>query len=138
MPHQLATAYVYESERDLKHTPTMRNYLVAVHEISQQNDGLPVSTGSLAELLEVTPGTVTSMMKQLSDAGLLTHKPYRGVEITPEGKRLVGKVKKRREILQQFLIETLEMADEHAHDEAANIEPLASDRLITHIEKRVS
>ena len=116
----------------------MRNYLVAVHEISQQNNGLPVSTGSLAEQLEVTPGTVTSMMKQLSDAGLLTHKPYRGVEMTQEGKRLATKVKKRREVLQQFLIETLKMTNELAHDEAAKIEPLASEHLISQIEKRVS
>jgi len=114
----------------------MRNYLVAVHEVSRQNPGLPVSTGILASLLEVTPGTVTSMMKQLSDAGLLTRKPYRGVEITAEGKRLAGKVVKRREVLKHFLAETLEIPHEQAYDEATKLEPLASERLISHIEKR--
>lgn len=115
----------------------MRNYLVAVLELSQQNRGQPVSTGSLASFLEVTPGTVTSMMKQLSDAGLLKHKPYRGVEITTEGKRLANKITKRRDILKRFLIETLKIANDHAQIEAIKIEPQTSDRLISQIEKRV-
>ena len=114
----------------------MRNYLVAVHELSLQNRGRSVSTGNLAAFLKVTPGTVTSMMKQLSDVGLLKHKPYRGVEITAEGKRLANKINKRRDILKRFLVETLKMANDHAQAEAINLEPQTSDRLISQIEKR--
>lgn len=116
----------------------MRNYLVAIHELSLQNQGRPVSTGNLASLLNVTPGTATSMMKQLRNAGLLTYKPYRGVEITAEGRRLATKVTKRRDTLKQFLIETLKLGHSQAHNEAILLEPLASERLISQIEKRAN
>ena len=43
------------------------------------------TTGRLAVALDVSPGTVTSMLKALSEAGLATYTPYEGVRLTDSG-----------------------------------------------------
>ena len=43
------------------------------------------ATGQLATALGVSPGTVTSMLKTLSESGLVTYTPYEGVRLTPAG-----------------------------------------------------
>ena len=67
---------------------TVENYLKAILQISIAEGTDRVSTGALAEALSVSPGTVTSMLKTLSDSQLATYKPYDGVRLTPAGHAL--------------------------------------------------
>lgn len=50
---------------------TVENYLKAILQIEARDEVMErVSTGTLAEALEVSPGTVTSMLKTLSASRL--------------------------------------------------------------------
>ena len=60
---------------------TVENYVKTIYQITAAQDGRPASTGQIAAALDVSPGTVTSMLKTLDAARLATHKPYEGVEI---------------------------------------------------------
>ena len=53
-----------------------REALKAVYRLTK--DGSGAHTGTLAESLGVSPGTVTATVKRLAERGLLEHKPYRG------------------------------------------------------------
>ena len=58
---------------------TVENYVKAIALIAARSDpGAAVSTGELAQALSVSPGTVTGMLKTLSEASLATYTPYEG------------------------------------------------------------
>ncbi len=42
-----------------------------------------VKTNQIAEMMNVDPGTVTSMFKKLSRKGYIKYKPYYGAELEP-------------------------------------------------------
>jgi DtxR family Mn-dependent transcriptional regulator len=64
-------------------------------------------TGALAERLGLSPGTVSATLKRLADRGLVDHKPYRGVELTDEGKRAAIALIRRHRIVERFLADML-------------------------------
>lgn len=79
-------------------------------------------TGDLAEALGVTPGTATTAVKKLAERGLVTHKPYRGVELTRTGRRLAIGAIRRHRIVERFLADMLGYAWNEADRLAGDFE----------------
>ena len=69
-------------------TKSEREALKAIYRSTR--DGSEAHTGSLAERLGLSPGTVTTLVKRLADRELVVHRPYQGVTFTPEGRRAAG------------------------------------------------
>lgn len=114
---------------------TVENYLKSIFLISSRGiEGAAVATGVLAGALGVSPGTVTGMLKTLSEADLATYTPYEGARLTASGRRLALKVLRRHRLLELFLARTLRMAWDEVHEEAEHMEHAASDRLIDRID----
>lgn len=114
---------------------TVENYLKAIYLIAgRRPEGDAVATGELASALNVSPGTVTGMLKTLSEADLSIYTPYEGARLTPAGQRLALKVLRRHRLLELFLAQTLEMTWDEVHEEAEHMEHAASDRLIDRID----
>jgi len=99
----------------------MEDYLKAIYEIKQR-EGEPVSTSSIAELLDVTPPTATSMMEKLEDRGLVEREKYKGVELTPEGETVALEVIRHHRLLETYLAEQLGYDWAEVHDEADRLE----------------
>ena len=57
--------------------------------------------------LRPPPGTVTATVKRLADRGLVDHKPYRGIELTDEGRRAAIASIRRHRIVERFLADML-------------------------------
>jgi len=114
---------------------TVENYVKAIAQISarDRNDSA-VATGVLAQALGVSPGTVTGMLKTLSEANLATYTPYEGARLTESGQRLAMKVIRRHRLLELFLVKTLNMPWDEVHEEAEHMEHAASERLIDRID----
>lgn len=114
---------------------TVENYVKAIALISARGEpDTAVSTGELAQALSVSPGTVTGMLKTLSEASLATYTPYEGARLTEAGLRLALKVIRRHRLLELFLARTLEMSWDEVHEEAEHMEHAASERLVDRIE----
>lgn len=113
---------------------TIENYVKTIYQICNR-DKKPAATGQLAEELEVLPGTVTSMLKTLSEAGLAEYRPYEGVRLTEAGKSLALRVLRRHRLIEQFLAKTLELTWDEVHEEAENMEHAVSDRLVDRIDE---
>ncbi len=105
-------------------------YLISAHSLSSES----VSTGELAQALSVSPGTVTGMLKTLSEASLATYTPYEGARLTPAGQRLALAVLRRHRLLELFLSQTLDMPWDEVHEEAEHLEHAVSDRLVDRID----
>lgn len=91
--------------------------------------------GRIAEALDVVPGTATTMVKALSDAGLVNYVPRVGVELTEPGRKLALHVLRRHRLIEQFLVEVLGFDWSEVHDEAEQLEHVVSDLLLERIDK---
>lgn len=115
-------------------TLTIENYVKTVYQICARGEKTLATTGELAESLHVSPGTVTGMLKTLSDAGLAQYTPYEGVALTDAGRLLALRVLRRHRLIELFLARTLELTWDEVHDEAENMEHAVSDYLVDRID----
>jgi DtxR family transcriptional regulator, Mn-dependent transcriptional regulator len=113
---------------------TIENYVKAIYQISAGDHGQAAATGRLADALGVSPGTVTSMLKTLSESGLAEYMPYEGARLTEAGRTLALRVLRRHRLIELFLVRTLNLTWDEVHEEAENMEHAVSDLLIDRID----
>jgi DtxR family Mn-dependent transcriptional regulator len=113
---------------------TIENYVKAIYQISARQHSSAAATGQLAEALGVSPGTVTSMLKTLSEGGLAEYVPYEGALLTDAGRTLALRVLRRHRLIELFLVRTLQLTWDEVHEEAENMEHAVSDLLIDRID----
>ncbi|MCU0621856.1 MAG: metal-dependent transcriptional regulator [Gemmatimonadales bacterium] len=107
---------------------SVEDYLKAIQRLS--DEGRPASTTQIAEALAVAPPSVTGMVKRLSEQGLLEHEPYRGVTLTPLGRREAMRVIRRHRLIESYLVAFLGYRWDDVHDEAERLEHAVSDALV--------
>jgi DtxR family transcriptional regulator, Mn-dependent transcriptional regulator len=109
-------------------SPAVQDYAKAIYML-QTSAGAAVSTHDLAERLEVTPASASGMVRKLDELGLVTHEPYRGVELTDAGERLALEVLRHHRLLELYLSESLGVPWDRVHDEAEVLEHVLSEEL---------
>ena len=57
----------------------------------------------VAEKLNLTPSTVSNMVRRLAARGLLDYERYRGFNLTAEGRAIAAQIKVRHEVLSRLL-----------------------------------
>jgi len=108
---------------DTRLTKSERETLKSIYRLTGGHGAAPdAHTGVLAEALKVSPGTVTATVKRLADRGLADHKPYRGVELTADGRRAAVAAIRRHRIVERFLADMLGYAWNEADRFAASFE----------------
>lgn len=75
----------------------------------------------IAERMNVSKPTVTSIVKKLHNQGYLVHERYRGLKLTSKGKRLAEEMQKKHRLITTFLI-LFGVKEEVAQEDAENIE----------------
>ena len=105
---------------DVALTKSEREALKSLYRLSR--DGHDAHTGALADLLGVSPGTATAIVKRLAERGLLDHKLYRGVELTQTGRSAAVAAIRRHRIVERFLSDMLGYAWNEADRLAASFE----------------
>jgi DtxR family Mn-dependent transcriptional regulator len=91
--------------------------------------------GRLAAAVGVTPGTATTMVKALADAGLVRYEPYAGVALTRAGEKLAASVLRRHRLVELFLVRVMGLRWDEVHDEAEVLEHVVSGRLIDRMDE---
>ena len=109
-------------------TRSVEDYLKSVFHLTSQ--GGFATTSDIAEMLQVAPPSVSGMMKRLSETGLIEHVPYRGVQLTPQGRRAALQMIRRHRILEVYLTSKLAYDWGDVHVEAERLEHAVSDKLI--------
>src|SRR4249919_3481096 len=66
-----------------------------------------VSTTALAKAVGVSPASASAMVKKLAALGLVEHRPYHGVSLTPSGERVALEVTRHHRLLELYLAQTL-------------------------------
>jgi len=116
-------------------TSTVEDYLKCIHREERSGQGRLVSTGRIAQEMCVAPGTVTAMMKTLTESGLVEYEPYMGVRLTDHGCKLATHVLRRHRLVELFLVRIMGMDWSKVHAEAEILEHAVSDRLIDRMDE---
>lgn len=116
-------------------TSTVEDYLKQILMLEQQGASERASNGAIASALDVTPGSVTTMVKALADEGLVDYEAYGGVRLTTSGRQLALHVLRRHRLLELFLVRVLGLEWTEVHDEAERLEHAVSDRVVERMDE---
>lgn len=116
----------HSGEREL--SQAVEDYAKAIYVLAERGAGA-VTVNALAERLGVTAGSASAMTKRLGELGLVVHAPYRGVELTAEGRRVALEVLRHHRLLERYLSEELDVPWDRVHAEAEVLEHVLSEEL---------
>src|SRR3954464_8932886 len=110
---------------------TVEDYLKQIYLEQQAADPRElVPMGKLATAMSVVPGTATSMVKALADAGLVDYEPRGGARLTRGGEKLALHVLRRHRLVELFLVKVLGLDWSEVHAEAEELEHAISDKVL--------
>ncbi|MBA4494955.1 transcriptional regulator MntR [Paenactinomyces guangxiensis] len=115
-------------------TPSMEDYLENIYKLIEQKGYARVS--DIAEALEVHPSSVTKMVQKLDQSKYLVYEKYRGLVLTPKGKKIGKRLVDRHHLLEQFL-RLIGVSEELVYQDVEGIEHHLSWDSITCIENLV-
>ena len=111
----------------------IENYLKNIYKL--QESRRKVSTSLLSEQLRISAASVSEMVKKLSESGQLKYTPYRGVELTEQGRRKALRIIRRHRLWELFLVEVLKYPWDEIDEEAEKLEHMTSERLESRIDE---
>jgi DtxR family Mn-dependent transcriptional regulator len=105
---------------DDKISDAMRDYLGEIYRLGQGEAW--VSTTILAEALAVSGPASVRMVRRMHMVGLVDHLPYKGVKLTPYGRRVALLNIRRHRLAERFLVDVLKFGWHEVHDHADNLQ----------------
>lgn len=115
----------------------VEDYLKAIYHICTAAGTEAAATGEVAERLQVTPGSVTTMLQRLAESGLVRYQSHRGAKLTENGQKVALNVLRRHRLVELFLSKTLGLTWDEIHAEAEHLEHAVSERLIDRIDQHL-
>jgi Mn-dependent DtxR family transcriptional regulator len=115
-------------------TPTMEDYLECIYKLMEQKGYARAS--DIAEALQVHPSSVTKMIQKLDKDQYLIYEKYRGLILTPNGRKIGKRLLMRHQLLEQ-LLHMIGVQEENIYRDVEGIEHHLSWDSITCIESLV-
>jgi len=113
---------------------TIEEYLEAIYKLEEKKGS--AKTGDIAKELNVTLGTITNTIESMEKQNLVTHKPYKGVNLTKKGQKIALDVIRRHRLSERLLTDILNLEWSKAHDAACKLEHAIADKdIIKPLEK---
>jgi DtxR family Mn-dependent transcriptional regulator len=109
---------------ETKHSASMEDYLESIIILGEGKEAVRVS--QISRALGVKMPSVTAALSKLSQQGLVEHKRYGRVQLTPEGEKIAEDVFRRHEALRRFLTAILNVDSRIAADDACKMEHAVS------------
>ncbi|MCP3025710.1 transcriptional regulator MntR [Halobacillus sp. A5] len=100
-------------------TPSMEDYIEQIYILIEEKGYARVS--DIAENLQVHPSSVTKMVQKLDRDQYLNYEKYRGLILTPKGKKVGKRLVYRHDLLEQFL-EIIGVDNDKIYEDVEGIE----------------
>ena len=94
-------------------------YLKAMAEMSDHD---VIAIARLADRLGVTPVSANEMVRRLGEQGLVSHTPYKGVNLTKKGRGVACNVLRRQRLWECFLYDHLKIEWSQVYEFACSLE----------------
>jgi DtxR family Mn-dependent transcriptional regulator len=114
--------------RDPQISSAVEDYAKAIYALEAVGDG-SVTTTAIAERMGVTAASASGMVRKLCELDLVSHEPYKGVQLSPKGARVALEVIRHHRLLELYLAEDLGVPWDRVHDEAEVLEHVLSEEL---------
>ncbi len=114
-------------------TSTEENYLKAIFKIEEREEG-PAGTNHIAEEMNTSAASASDMIRKLSEKELLDYEKYRGVQLSPEGRRIATLLIRKHRLWESFLVEKLSFNWDEIHEIAEELEHIRSPKLIRQLD----
>jgi len=114
----------------------VQDYAKAIYSLEAKVAG-PAHTSAIAERLDVSAASASAMCKRLAEHGLVAHIPYKGVELTAEGRRVALEVLRHHRLLELYLAVHLDVPWDRVHEEAEALEHVISEDLEARISAKL-
>lgn len=105
-------------------SPVQEMYLKTLYRVRGRNE--VARSRALSEALGVTPGTVSGVLKKLTEMGLVEHERYGVVVLTDAGVAIAECMLRRFETIRDVLVEVFGVNSETAAEDACAMEHTAS------------
>ncbi|MBT1003073.1 metal-dependent transcriptional regulator [Paenarthrobacter sp. DKR-5] len=115
---------------------SVEDYVKVIYAFTEWQDK-PITSSQLAVRLGVANSSVSEMVRKLRDQGLVDHRPYSAIRLTPEGLRLALAMTRRHRLLETYLVRELGYSWDEVHDEAELLEHAVSDTFIERLAERL-
>ena len=112
---------------------TVEEYLEAIGMLEEQ--GSPVSTSSIAQMLGLSLASVSEMLPRLSEKELVVHTRYGGASLTEDGKQRFLVLTRRHRLWEVFLNKYLGIGWEDVYQHACSLEHATSDLVAEKLEE---
>lgn len=118
-------------------TQSIEDYLKAIYELTSKEGR--ATTTKLAEYLEVTPASVTGMIKKLSATKppLLEYQKHHGVVLTKHGRNIALEIIRHHRLLEMFLYQFLDYPWDEVDEEADRLEHVISEKFEDRIAEKL-
>lgn len=81
-------------------TTVMEDYLECIYDIVEIKGY--AGTNDIAEKLDISPSTVSRMIKKLDEEGYIHYEPYRGMTLTKTGEIIGERISSNHKLLEDF------------------------------------
>jgi DtxR family Mn-dependent transcriptional regulator len=116
-------------------TYTEENYLKAIYSIQAHSAKSGVSVNEIAERTQTKPGTVTDMLRKLSEKELIHYEKYKKVELSDTGRAAALLVLRKHRLWETFLHHKLNFQWDEVHEVAEQLEHIQSPQLIERLDE---
>ncbi|SDR74572.1 metal-dependent transcriptional regulator [Corynebacterium timonense] len=110
-----------------------QDYLKVVFDLTERS-GAPATMGVIAQRMGQRASTTTEGVKRLAEKGLLSHEPYSGITLTPDGREAALVMVRRHRLIETYLVEQLGYTWDEVHEEADNLEHAVSETFVARID----
>ena len=101
-------------------TGNREDYLINILRLTEGNG--VAKTTELATFMNVSPASVSEMVKVLASEGLVKYEKYKGMSLTEKGLVYARQLRKKHHVLEKFLMDYLNIDHATAHEEACKME----------------
>jgi DtxR family Mn-dependent transcriptional regulator len=100
----------------------VEDYLKTIYKLQARGEEIPVSTGQIAEAMDISAASVSNMIKRLTEMELVEYESYKGVTLTETGIKIALEVIRHHRLLELYLREIMDYPWDKLHEEAEHLE----------------
>ena len=110
---------------------SIEDYLKGIYTLKKKKK---YSNKNLAEYLNISPASVSEMIKKLTNDGYVIT-DSRSIKLTEKGREFAQNIIRKHRVWEVFLYEKLGYTTDEVHSEAEKLEHVTSDKLLKKLEK---
>ncbi len=118
----------------MKITSNIEDYLKAIFHLIFEGEIKKAGTNQVADYLELSPASVSVMLKKLKEKGLIDYEKYGKISLTETGYSIALRLIRKHRLWETFLHRHMNFSWDEVHEVAHQLEHIHSEKLISELD----